>query len=82
MAGRWWLYAAVLLSGCAAGRRDSTALAPEREPDCSFRSATTCWTLGARVLAPERAARDTAPDRLLRQPPAVLASRADTVAAR
>jgi len=81
MPWRSLLSAAVLLSGCAATRGNTAALTPEREPDCSFRSATTCWTLGARVPPPERAARDTSPDRLLRQPPAVLASRADTVAA-
>jgi hypothetical protein len=81
MAWRWLVSTAVLLSGCAAAPPDSSSLAPEPAPDCSFRAATTCWTLGARVPTPARESRDTAPDRLLKQPPAVLASRGDTVAA-
>jgi hypothetical protein len=70
---------ALLLAGCGAGRVTSSAPAPHPTPDCSFDAATTCWTLGPRVPAPYRPARDTAPDRLLRPPPAVLAIRADSV---
>jgi hypothetical protein len=78
---RWLVPTAVLLCGCAVAPVDSSSLAPEAEPDCSFRAATTCWTLGARVPAPRAEARDTTPDRLLREPPAVLANASDTVAA-
>jgi hypothetical protein len=81
MTRRWLTATAVLLSGCAAASVDSAALAPEAAPDCSFHAATTCWTLGARVPVPRRQPRDTAPDRLLRPPPAALASVGDTVAA-
>ena len=72
---------AVLLAGCAAARGDSSSLAPEATPDCSFSAATTCWTLGARMAPPRREAGDTAPERLLRPPPPVLASRGDSVTA-
>jgi hypothetical protein len=75
------LAALVLLSGCARAPVTTSSRATEPEPDCSFHAATTCWTLGPRVPAPERQASDTAPDRLLRQPPAVLASRGDSVGA-
>ena len=81
MAGRWLVCTAVVLSGCAPARVNSSSLASEAAPDCSFSAATTCWTLGARVPAPRPEARDTSPERLLRLPPAVLASRGDTVAA-
>jgi hypothetical protein len=81
MSSRWFLAAAVLLFGCAGAPVTASSRASEPEPDCSFHAATTCWTLGARVPAPRREPRDTAPDRLLRPPPAVLASGADTVAA-
>jgi hypothetical protein len=82
MVCRWLVPAAVLLGGCATARAHSSAPAPKAAPDCSFRAATTCWTLGARVPVPVRESRDTATDRLLKQPPAVLATRRDTVAAR
>jgi len=72
---------ALLLCACATTRNDS-ALAPAPAPDCSFRAATTCWTLGARVPTRAHEARDSAPERLLAQPPAVLASRRDTAAVR
>jgi len=75
------LAAAVLLSACATAPA-SSARAPEPAPDCSFRAATTCWTLGVRVPTRAREAPDPAPDRLLRQTPAVLASRGDTAVGR
>ena len=65
-----------ILVGCAAGTPPATAAVPA-EPDCSFRSASTCWTLKARFPRARREAPDSA-GRELREPPArVLASRAD-----
>ena len=81
MTWRRLLPTAVLLSACAAAPGRS-AQAPGPAPDCSFRAGTTCWTLGARVPSPLPSVRDSAPDRLLRQPPAVLASRRDTTTVR
>jgi hypothetical protein len=61
-----------LLGGCATNQ--SAAATPKREPDCSFRSATTCWTMASRFPPPRPAARDSAQDKLLEEPPARLAS--------
>ena len=74
--------AAALLSACVAGvpASSSSAPAPDPERDCSFRSATTCWTLAPRVPASRPAARDSAPDQLLTPPRPVLATRADSAA--
>jgi hypothetical protein len=71
----------VLLCGCAAIAQ-SSSVAPEREPDCSFRSATTCWTMASRFPTPRPEARDSVPDELLNQPATLLASGADTAASR
>lgn len=61
-----------LLSGCAAATQSSSTT--ERgEEDCSFRSATTCWTLAGRFPPPRPETRDD-PD----QPLPALASGADT----
>ena len=69
-----------LLSGCAAAAAPaSSSSAAEPERDCSFRSATTCWTLAPRIPTPRPAARDSVPDQLLTPPRPVLASEADTV---
>jgi len=65
-----------LLVGCAAAARPA-ALRPEREPDCSFGSATTCWTIGTRFPA-RRAAADSAPRELLGHPPLIVASAPDS----
>jgi hypothetical protein len=66
----------VLLCGCAAATQSSST-GQGTEPDCSFRSATTCWTLRDRFpqRPPEPAA--PTPDELPKRPPVVLASRAD-----
>jgi hypothetical protein len=40
-----------LLCGCAANTQ-STSAGEKPEPDCSFRSATTCWTVSGRFPAP------------------------------
>ena len=61
-----------LLSGCAANQ--SRAAAPEREPDCSFRSAATCWTVAGRFPARRTEPRDSTREKLLQEPPASLAS--------
>jgi hypothetical protein len=68
----------VMLCGCAATSQ-SVSSAARREPDCSFRSATTCWTLGSRFLSPRAAKPDSARKNLLEQPPTILATEADTV---
>ena len=74
------LIAIVLLSGCVAGPAgtSSASAAPEREDECSFSSATTCWTLAPRIPAPRPAPRDSAPDQVLTPPRPVLAARADS----
>ena len=71
----------VLLWGCSVPAQ-SSSVAPEREPECSFRSSTTCWTLAGRFPTPRPSARDSVPDELLKQPPTILASGADTAASR
>jgi hypothetical protein len=47
MPGAALLWMLVLLAGCAANAR-LPAAPPASSPDCSFRSATSCWTLEAR----------------------------------
>jgi hypothetical protein len=74
-----FLLALGLLSGCAtAARMASTAQHPHPEPDCSFRSATSCWTLGTRFPARSVEPADTEPGQILNSNPAVLASEADS----
>jgi len=70
-----------LLSGCAAAaaQGSSSSATPAGADDCSFRSATTCWTLAPRMPAPRAAPRDSVPDRLQAPPRPVLASTADTL---
>jgi hypothetical protein len=76
------LIAIVLLSGCIAGvaGTPSSSAAPEREDECSFSSATTCWTLAPRIPVARPAPRDSAPDQLLTPPRPVLAAKADSTA--
>jgi len=70
------LWSSALLGGCAAGARTGMA-AHEAEPDCSFRSPTTCWTVSGRF--PATGHKPAAPpERDPRQAPAVLASEADS----
>jgi hypothetical protein len=72
------LSGAALLSGCA-GVTQSASSVPRKGPDCSFRSATTCWTLAGR-FSPARAAKpDSARKQLLEPPTPVLATRADSL---
>ena len=68
-----------LLSACATAAAPaslSSAVGPDS--DCSFRSATTCWTLAPRVPARRVEARDSSPDRIMSPPRPVLAGVADT----
>lgn len=69
--------AAGLLCGCAAGTRSSVAPA-RADPDCSFRSPTSCWTLAARFPSRRAETTDSQPGELVRPSRAVLASRADS----
>lgn len=72
------LLSASLLSGCAMATATAGRAAPE--PACSFRSATTCWTLAGRF--PRREAPPPPPDSLRAPPQSVLASAGDTVHSR
>jgi hypothetical protein len=66
----------VILCGCAAVSQ-SSATASADEPDCSFRSATTCWTLAGRFPPRPSEAGEPDPNEAPRAPTA-LASRADS----
>jgi hypothetical protein len=74
------LLGTVLLSGCVAATQSASS-APRGGPDCSFRSATTCWTLAGRFPQARAAKPDSVPKKLLDAPAAVLASRGDSVPA-
>ena len=68
-----------LLSGCATtGQVASPAHAAA--PDCSFRAGSSCWTLATR-FPPRRRVEptDSQPRTILNPPPAVLASKADSI---
>ena len=65
----------VLLSGCAAAQ-SNTASGPE--PDCSFRSSTTCWTLAGRFPPRRLVPATRKPDDIRDPSPAVLATTADS----
>lgn len=64
--------------GCAAAAR-TAAVEPTRLPDCSFRSASTCWTLAGRFPTRQSAVRDTMPELRLDGPPPVLAAASDSI---
>jgi hypothetical protein len=53
-----------------------------RDPDCSFRSADTCWTMAARFPEPRAETLDSLPADSLSEPATLLATGADTSAAR
>ena len=61
-----------LLGGCAPHHR-AAVVADQAEPDCSFRSAATCWSVGARFPAPP----SIQPDRI-KDSSSVLAMAADS----
>jgi hypothetical protein len=66
-----------LLYGCA-GATDAATELPVAEPDCSFRAATSCWTLSAR-LPPKRAEpADSAARELMAPPPQLFANADDS----
>ena len=69
-----------LLSGC--GAANAAAMRPAPEAECSFRSATTCWTLAGRFPAERGSPPAPSPEELRAPPRAVLASTADSAAAR
>jgi hypothetical protein len=71
------LLAATLLGACATTMRSSAADAPSK-PDCSYRSATTCWTVAGRFPPARRAARDSLVRDLFESPPRTFASHPDT----
>ena len=70
----------ILLCGCGVVAQSSSRT-PPREPDCSFRSAGTCWTLATRFPEPG-APFDSLPTEPLNEPRMQLATGADTAASR
>jgi hypothetical protein len=72
---RIWVLFLLLVGGCATNSTSATA-ARETDPDCSFRSPTTCWTVSGR-FPPRRVEPAAAP--VEKQPPPVLASGEDSV---
>jgi hypothetical protein len=68
--------ALAILYGCATSIRSSSTTRAT-EPDCSFRAASSCWTLAAR-FPPSRAETDSQPGEIVKPPPAVLAGMADS----
>jgi hypothetical protein len=74
----WWLLFPALLGACAGNGQSRTAAATPEEPDCSFRSASTCWTLGARLPPPR--ADSTARPRESLESPAAFAMAGDSAA--
>jgi hypothetical protein len=71
------LLGVTVLCGCAAGTQSST-IAKGAEPDCSFRSPATCWTMSGRFPPQRHTRREAQPDRVSTQPSAILASGADS----
>jgi hypothetical protein len=66
----------VLLGGCAAAQ--SSSAAPRLEPDCSFLSASTCWTVAGRFPPRRPKAAPPKPDEIRGPAPAAVASKADS----
>jgi hypothetical protein len=71
------LLAATLLGACATTMRPAPVDVPS-EPDCSYRSATTCWTVAGRFPPAQPAARDSLSRDLPELLPRILASSSDT----
>jgi hypothetical protein len=69
-----------LLFGCAAAQ--SSTAAPRLEPDCSFRSASTCWTLAGRFPPRRLKSATPKPDEIRDLSPTVVASKPDSARAR
>jgi hypothetical protein len=68
------------LFGCAAASQ-SVAVEQKVEPDCSFRSASTCWTVAGRFPPPRPEAGKPSPTEIIERP-TVVANRADSVSSR
>ena len=66
----------VLLCGCGAAAQSSSEASP-REPDCSFRSGGTCWTVAARFPESRADATDSLPAEPPSEPRPLLAIGAD-----
>jgi hypothetical protein len=71
------LLAIALLYGCAAAAHSSSA-APRLEPDCSFRSPSTCWTVAGRFPARLHKPAAPKPNQVPDLSPTVVASKADS----
>ena len=65
-----------LLGGCAAAQ--SSWAAPRLEPDCSFRSASTCWTVAGRFPARRPKSAPPKGDEIRDPSPTAVASKADS----
>ena len=74
-------FGTVLLCGCGIAAQSSSRTA-QREPDCSFRSPGTCWTVAARFPDRRAADIDSLPADPSSEPPTVLAAGSDTAASR
>ena len=72
------LLAVTLLDACATTMRSAAADVPS-EPDCSYRAATTCWTIVRRFPPAHPAARDSLSRELLASPAQTLATSPDTI---
>jgi hypothetical protein len=71
------LLAIALLYGCAAAAHSSSA-APRLEPDCSFRSPSTCWTVAGRFPAGLHKPAAPKPDQIRDISPTMVASTGDS----
>jgi hypothetical protein len=71
------LLSVALLYGCAAATQPQSAV-HRLEPDCSFRSPSTCWTMAGRF--PPRLPQSAVPktDDIRDPPPITVASKADS----
>ncbi len=69
------LLSIALLSGCAVAH---SSAAERPEPDCSFRSASTCWTLSGRFPLRRHDQAPPKPDDTRSRSPVVLATEADS----
>ena len=68
---------AVVLAGCALPARSANT-AVQRETDCSFESAATCWMIAGRFPSRRGPAPDTSRVNPRAQPPASLVVRTDS----
>ena len=70
------LLGVALLGGCAAAQ--SSSAGPRLEPDCSFRSASTCWTVAGRFPPRTPKPAPARPDEIRDPAPTAVASKADS----